>query len=393
MTTPRESRSLRAVALAHAFPRDEHDPVGLFVLQLARALQAQSIETHVVAPSAAGLAAREVLHGVPVRRYRYAPRPLETLAYTGTMGEQVRGSWSSRIGFAGLLFAGLRAAASEARRIRADLIHAHWWIPGGLVGIAASRLTRAPLITTMHGSDVRLLGGGGAARLFGMVARGSSELTAVSTWLADAAGAVAGRPVHVAPMPVSIDAFPAGATRREPRLLFVGKLTEQKGLRFLLEALARCASRPTLEVVGAGRVDDAGLRARAADLGLADRITWTPILPQAELARRYRESAALVIPAIDEGLGLTAVEAALSETPVIAFASGGLVDGVVDGETGILVPPGDVPALAAAIDALMTDPARARRLGAGGRSMAIGRFGEEAVAARYAELYRRVVEG
>lgn len=391
MTSSNASSPLRVIALAHAFPRDERDPVGLFVLQLAKALQAQSIETHVVAPSAAGLAAREVIHGVPVRRYRYAPRALETLAYTGTMGEQVSRSWSSRAAFAGMLLGGLRAAVSEARRVHADLIHAHWWIPGGLVGAAASRLTHLPLVTTMHGSDVRLLGRGKPSRLFGTVARRSSALTAVSSWLASAAEREAGRPVAIAPMPVRIDSFPPGASTRESRLLFAGKLTEQKGLHYLLDALARCVSKPTLEVVGAGRVDDTGLRARAAELGLADRITWTPLLPQAELGRRYREVAALVVPAIDEGLGLTAVEAALSETPVIAFASGGLVDGVIDGETGLIVPARDVAALAASIDALMADPQRARRLGAGGRAMAITRFGEEAVAATYARIYRSAI--
>lgn len=385
------ARPLRVLALAHAFPRDAHDPVGLFVLQLAKALDREGIETHVVAPSATGLTPREVIDGIPVRRYRYAPRSLETLAYTGTMGEQVKGSWASRFAFMGMMACGLRAAMSEARRIGADLIHAHWWIPGGLVGATASRLGAVPLVTTMHGSDIRLLDGATATRLFRVVARRSAEMTAVSSWLAGRAREVSGRIIEVAPMPVRVASFPPGPATRPQRLLFVGKLTEQKGLHHLLDALARCVSKPTLEVVGAGRVDDEPLRARAEALGIAHRIMWTPMLPQAELAHRYREAAALVIPAINEGLGLTAVEAALSETPVIAFASGGLVDGVIDNRTGLLVPPQDVAALAAAIDALMIDPARARALGAAGRTMAVARFGEDAVAARYAAIYRRAV--
>ena len=96
-----------------------------------------------------------------------------------------------------------------------------------------------------------------------------------------------------------------------------------------------------------------------------------------------------MIPALDEGLGLTAVEAALSQTPVIAFASGGVVDAVVNGKTGILVPPRDVDQLAAAVDRLVEDPAEAARLGREGRRFALERFGAESVAAIYAELYRR----
>ena len=196
----------------------------------------------------------------------------------------------------------------------------------------------------------------------------------------------------VAPMPVRTEDFPAGPAVREPRLLFVGKLTEQKGLHFLLQALARCRTRPSLEVVGAGRVNDRDLREQALALGIADRITWTPILPQVELGKRYRDARALVIPAIDEGLGLTAVEAALSGTPVIAFASGGVVDAVRDGETGILVPARDVERLATAIDRLVDEPAEAARLGGAGRRFALGRFSAAAVAAGYAELYRRASE-
>lgn len=379
---------MRVVALAHAFPRSAEDPVGLFVAQLALALRTEGIETMVVAPSAPGLAARDEFMGIPVRRFRYAPEALETLAYTGTMGEQVRGSLGAKLAFAGLLVNGTRAARAAAHEFGAALYHAHWWIPGGLAGAWAGRRDGRPLVTTMHGTDVRMLGSGLGRRLYRTVASRSHALTAVSTWLADSAMQVHPKPVVVAPMPVRTDDFPPGPPERHPRLLFVGKLTPQKGLPALLDALAICRTRPQLEVIGAGRVDDRSIRERADALGLGDRIRWMPILPQAELAKRYREACALVIPATDEGLGLTAVEAALSETPVIAFASGGLTDVVQHERTGLLVPPGDVQALAAAIDRIGEDPAQARRLGAGGRRFALERFSAAAVAQRYAGLYR-----
>ncbi len=379
---------LRVVALAHAFPRTHDDPVGLFVAQLALALRGEGIETTIVAPSALGLASHDSFEGLAVRRYRYAPRALETLAYTGTMGDQVRASWGARLAFAGMLANGLRRTLAAAREQDAHLIHAHWWIPGGLTGAAASGIKGLPLITTMHGTDVRMLDSVAGQRLFGMVAEQSASLTAVSSWLARRAEQVGGREVLVAPMPVRAEDFTPGPPAREARLLFIGKLAPQKGLQHLLEAMALCRSRPTLEVVGAGRVDDRALRDRAAALGLAERITWTPILPQAELAKRYRDACALVIPAIDEGLGLTAVEASLSETPVIAFDSGGLPDTLVDGETGHLVPPADVRRLAWAIDDLVERPAKARAFGAAARRFALGRFSAAAVASTYARLYR-----
>ena len=189
-------------------------------------------------------------------------------------------------------------------------------------------------------------------------------------------------------MPVVADLFHPGTSRDPNRLLIVGKLTEQKRLHHLLKAMSLARTRATLDVVGAGRVQDSHLQDMAASLGLADRITWHPLLTQAELAVLYRTAAVHVIPALDEGLGLTAVEALLSETPVIAFDSGGIPDIVRPDRTGVLVPPGDVAGLARAIDRMLGDAALRDRLGGGGRAYAMEHFGPAAVAASYARLLR-----
>jgi glycosyltransferase involved in cell wall biosynthesis len=130
------------------------------------------------------------------------------------------------------------------------------------------------------------------------------------------------------------------------------------------------------------------VRALAHELGLDDRIEWLPILSQSELAVQYRRAAIHVIPALDEGLGLTAVEALLSETPVVAFDSGGMPDVVVHGQTGLLVPPGDEAQLARALDELLEHDPRRASMGREGRAHALSVFGPRVVARRYAALYR-----
>ena len=99
------------------------------------------------------------------------------------------------------------------------------------------------------------------------------------------------------------------------------------------------------------------------------------------------------MPAVEEGLGLVAAEALLCETPVVAFASGGLTDLIVDGRTGLLVPPGDVGALARALDDLLARPDRGAGLGTAGRQAMLAAFGPDAVATRYAGIYRTVMAG
>src|SRR5215207_911107 len=195
---------MRVLFLAHAYPRHAGDPVGSFVGNLAVALREHGVRVTVSAPSAQGLAAFEELDGIPIHRFRYAPARYETLAYTGTMGAQVRDSVSGKAAMLAYLAASHRAAWLLSRRQPFDLIHAHWWFPGGLVATGLSSAARLPFVTTLHGSDLRLATSFPfGRRLFAHVARRASAVTAVSSWLARGAEELApGLAVSVAPMPV-----------------------------------------------------------------------------------------------------------------------------------------------------------------------------------------------
>lgn len=384
---------MKVLCLAHSFPRFPSDPVGSFVLRLAVALRGEGVETRVLAPSAPGLAAREEYEGIVVERFRYAPARLETLAYSGTMRDQVRDSWAAKATLGMLVGAQLLRSLRMRGGFRADLVHAHWWFPGGMVGNWLRRWWHVPLVITMHGSDVRLARNSrAAAGLFRRVLTRADAVTTVSSWLAAETTTIAPT-VHpiVAPMPIKPDLFHPGGPRPPDTLLFVGKLNLQKGIEHLLRALALMRARPTVDVVVGVGSAPADVAALAQSLGVADRLRWFPLLPQDQLAERYRACTALVMPAVEEGLGLVAAEALLCETPVVAFASGGLTDLVVNGQTGMLVPPGDVAALAGALDDLLARPDRGASLGVAGRQAMLATFGPEAVATRYAGIYRKVV--
>ena len=385
---------MRVLALAHSFPRTADDPVGSFILRLAVALRSEGVETRVIAPMAPGLARREAFEGIEVRRFRYAPASWETLAYQGDLKDQAR-SLPGMLKLSAFLVAEYVAALMEARDFQPDVIHAHWVLPSGLVALALAGARRVPLVTTSHGTDVRLALGNPpvAGRLFAEVIRGADAVTMVSSWLAQEAKGLAPdvEPV-VAPMPVLPDHFHPGGTRDGNRLLFVGKLNTQKGIGHLLKALSRMRARPVLEIVmGVGSERDRGpTEALAQSLGVAEQLRWFPLLSQAELVRRYQEATALVAPFVGEGLGLVPIEAQLCEAPVVGFASGGLTDIVQTERTGLLVPPGDAVALAEALDRLLALPDRGATWGREGRRRALEAFGPAGAARRYAELYRRL---
>jgi glycosyltransferase involved in cell wall biosynthesis len=384
---------MKVLFLAHSYPRFATDPVGSFVLRLAVALRGQGIEVEVLAPSAPGLAGEEQFEDVPVHRFRYAPGGFENLAYTGTMRDQVRGSLAAKLWLGSFLAAQAAAAVRLRRRFEARLVHAHWWFPGGLVGTALKDWWGTPLVTTMHGSDVRVAQSSALARpLFQYVMSNSDSVTTVSRWLADETqGLVPSTRPLVAPMPIKPDLFyPPDTSRAANTLLFVGKLNRQKGIEYLLRALALMRHKPTVDVVvGVGSAPE-DVRALAETQGVAGQLRWHPLLPQAELAERYRHATALVMPASDEGLGLVAAEALLCETPVVAFASGGLLDLIDHDQTGLLAPAGDAAALARAVDDLLDRPDRGAALGRAGRAAVLARFGAHAVAQRYATLYHEL---
>lgn len=381
---------MRVLFLTHAYPRSTGDAAGSFVLRLARALREQDVEVEVVAPAAEGLASHDAFEGVPVERFRYAPRRYESLAYTGTMAEQVQASWSARLSLVGFLGSEFTSAVRARRRFEPQLVHAHWWFPNGLAGTWVARLGHIPLVTTFHGTDIRLARGVPAARpLLRHVVRHSARITAVSHWLAREAAALlpGGAMPTVAPMPASTDLFHPDGGPRGDRLLFVGRLKKQKGVAHLLRALSLMRAAVALDIAGTGE-EEASLRQLAASLGLSDRVRWLGQQSQEGLAELYRRAAAVVVPSIDEGLGLVAVEAQLSGVPVIGADSGGLPDVIHHERTGLLVAPGDPAALAAAVDGLFAREDRGLAFGEAGRMYALATFAPESAARRYAEVYR-----
>jgi glycosyltransferase involved in cell wall biosynthesis len=384
---------MKVLFLTHSFPRTPGDAPGSFILRLATALRGEGVDTSVVAPAAPGLEHYDRIENVPIERFRYAPRKYETLAYGGNMATQVQASWSAKVTMLGFLGAEFRTAVQARRNFEPDVVHAHWWFPNGLVGTWLAKMANVPLVTTLHGTDVRLARTVAFSRPgFRHVMHHSTQVTAVSRWLAAEASQVVSAPSPiVAPMPVAAELFSPGGVRDEKRLLFVGRLNKQKGIELLLHAVSRMPNTSIqLDVVGDGDDRDA-LQQLALGLGIADRVHWHGALPQPKLADFYRRAAALVVPSVNEGLGLVAVEAQLCETPVVAFDSGGLPDIVQHDRTGILVSEVDAGALAAALVSLLERDDRGAALGAAGRLHALATFAPESVARRYADIYRSAI--
>ena len=380
---------MNVACLTHAYPRWDGDVAGAFIERLVLALQARGHGVHVVAPADAGVGGEELRHQTPVTRVRYAPARWETLAYRGTMVAAAR-SPAGLLWAASLVQRQARVLARLWRDERLDVVHAHWWIPAGVSAWLAGR----PYVVTLHGTDVALLERSRAARLVGRrVLHGAAAVTAVSSYLAvRAARAVQLQPgrILVQPMPIDTQGF-SRTSRGGGGIVTVGRLTSQKRIDLLLDALAELRTRgrtPALTIVGNGPARP-GLERRVAELRIAGQVRFLGEVPPERVPDAVGDADVFVFPAVGEGLGLVAAEALLLGVPVVATRDGGGVTDIVP-ETGAgrLVSP-DAREIARAIEELALDP-ESRRLAAVAGVALRRRFDPAVVAQRFEALYSEV---
>lgn len=392
---------MKVLVLASTFPRWPGDRQPTFIADFCRHLP--DCEVHVLVPGAAGAKASEVVDGIQVHRFRYAPvARWQMLAYGGGMLANVRGNPLLFLLLPLFLAAVLFSAWRLARRERIDIVHAHWIIPQGVVGaMLRLLLPRSRLLVTSHGGDAYAFNGRIGRALKRFVLGRADRVTAVSSLLRDDLAndlGLATAPT-VAPMGVDLTRFGSEAVTRQRRFCFVGRLVEKKGVDQLLDAYAQARSvtgdrLPPLLLVGDGPLREQ-LAAQAQRLGIAAHVTFAGWQDPAAVPAMMAESLAVLVPSITardgdrEGLGLVAVEALAAGTPVIAYDYGAIRDVVTPGVNGLLVPPGDIAALARAL----ADVAAGNTLpviDAGKRDAIRRRFDWRQVAAGYRALYGEI---
>lgn len=395
----------QVLSLASTYPRWQGDTEPAFVHHLNRELQA-SIRTTALAPHAPRAARQEEIDGVPVLRFRYAPEPLERLAYDGGMLANVRGAAWKWLLLPTFLLAQVFAIRKAVRSRKVDVIHAHWLIPQGLAAVlalASLRGRKPRLLCTSHGGDLYSLDGKAGRWLKRWIIRRCDALTVVSHAMQEDAGELFGELPPTRVIPMGTDAArlftPVPAEQRSPeRLLFVGRLVEKKGAGFLLEAFARLHARSTrlrLEIVGDGPLR-AELEQQAQELGIAAAVDFAGALPHAEVARRMQTCGLFIMPAVraesgdQEGFGLVITEALACGCTVVASDLPPIRDIIIDGETGIMAEPGNSSELARKMEQLLRDPARSAELGNRGRKHVENNFDWSVVARRYSEFLQQL---
>jgi glycosyltransferase involved in cell wall biosynthesis len=249
---------------------------------------------------------------------------------------------------------------------------------------------------------------GAAAR--NLLLRDADAFVAMSRAIAAECLAAGAAPERVVRLPHGVDTTrfsPASAEERRALraqqhlpesavvVIYTGRLLRGKGLETLIDAFAAVAGgdpRAWLMIVGSGEGQtlsvEPQLRESVRQRGLDERVVFTGRVE--DVAERLRASDVFVFPSEFEALGISLIEAAACGLPAVATRTGGIVDVVEDGVSGLLVPPADAAALASAMSALVADPERRGRMGRQARQIARDRFDLEDSVCRYAALFREL---
>jgi len=351
------------LVLASTYPRWRDDPEPGFVHELSKRL-AGGFRVIVLCPHAPGALPREMMDGVEVLRYRYAPERFETLVNDGgIVGNLRRAKWKLLL-VPGFVLAQAWAAWRLLRKDRIDVIHAHWLLPQGLIAALLQLLPgrKVPFVVTSHGADLYALRGGLMDALKRFVVRRAAAATVVSTAMRESLCAVGAPASKISVLSMGVDVsqrFTADASvwRSADEILFVGRLVEKKGVAYLLRAMPRVLlQRPDvrLSIAGFGP-EEMNLRALADQLGIAHRVHFLGALPQLELPALYRRAALFVAPFVraesgdQEGLPVALMEAAACGCPILAGDVPGLRDILGEHTDAVVLDPRDEALLSARI--------------------------------------------
>lgn len=290
-------------------------------------------------------------------------------------------------------------AALAWRRVtgRANVLHinlsSHGSTSRKIILAAASRMLGIPYVIHLHGSRMRQYWLGASTKKRAQIAKMFGEASRIlvlgEVWrefVTEHAPASVG---HVTILPnATRKAKLRHVPSKQVRILFLGRVGERKGVPQLIEALAQLPRDGSWTATIAGDGDLSDAQAQIAGAGLTEMVSLPGWVGPAEVEQHLANADILTLPSFDENLPMSVIEGMAAGLAVVATPVGATEEIVRDDETGLLVPPGDSNALAQALQSLVIDEARRKRLGAAARAYHAEHLEIEPYARRLAEIWR-----
>lgn len=394
---------MKVLFVVTAFPRFEGDVITPWLVETIRRLQDKNISIDVFTSAYRGLK-ENTIYGIKVHRFRYFWRKWEKLTHDETVPDRLRKGILYKLLALLYIFGGTLGIIQHCLKNKYDIIHCHWPFPHIIFGYAASRFGKSKLISSFYGVELRWVKSKLLIfkPLLKFAIKKSNAVTAISNYTAKEITEIAPTDIAIIPfgaaVAVSDQKLPIPKDSTIMNILFVGRLVERKGVKYLIEALEIVNKKivADLTIVGEGG-EKTNLESLAKEKKLEDKVNFTGKVTQSQLEDFYRKCDIFVLPAVTdskgdtEGLGVVLLEAMSYHKPVVASALGGILDIVKNGENGFLVPEKDPVKLADAILQIIQQPELRNRFGEAGYNYANRNFSWEKIVSDIKKLYKEVL--
>ncbi len=398
--TGKYNDSKAILVLTHSYPRYKGDFAGNFVRLFAEEAQGLGLKVYVLAPSAPKVITRENIDGIKVRRFRYFIKQWEDLAYKGDMHKRAFKNFSGLVKFMLFSLSFFFSGLSLALKPKISLIHAHWWIPSGIIGFFISIVTGRPLALSIHGTDLRIVSPRGIIGLLSKVVFGRARFITVPSRylrcrLLELVPQVKEK-VFVFPTPVEPAFFELPVEEEHHiwgRILIVARLSRQKNIGCAIKALnilVRKGLKLRLVIIGEGELAQE-LRGLVEKLRLSDYVEFHGFLRTHDIIPEYDRSWIFVLPSVKEGFGLVVVEAQARGIPVLGANSGAIPELLKPGKTGFVFDPESPEELANLIERLYNNKGLWMRFSAEAVRWAQEKFSYKASAKQLHKLYEAFI--
>lgn len=393
----------KILVLSSTFPRWENDHEPPFVYELSKRLS-DNYEVYVLAPHTPGSKSDENLQNLNIHRFKYAPERLEKLAYNGGMSTNLRLHPSRYLLVLPFIIAELFSAIRITRKENIDLIHAHWIIPQGLVAIITAAIVKnhPRTLITAHGADVYTRKGGLVSSLKRFILNRCDHLTVVSHGMSESVKKLNPKcNLDIIPMGTDLTYtfVPDVSKQEKSKIIFVGRLVEKKGVKFLIDGINQLHSiYPDLSLVIIGHgPEKTALQEYADALGISNRIIFTGGLPQAEIPSYLQQSSIAIFPFIQagdgdqEGFGLVLVESMGCGCATITTGLPAVKDIIRHRITGICIDEGNPSDIVEGVTELLEDEALRTRLSESGRKYVVSKYDWSVIANSYLALIDKLL--
>jgi len=386
------------LVLASTYPRWKEDHEPRFIHELCKRLTSK-FNVIALVPDAKEADPSGIFENVEVIRYRYAPKPLQSLVNNGGIVANLKTYLWKWLLIPSFLFSQFFAVKALLRKRKIDAIHAHWLLPQGWIAHQLTKKMNIPFVVTSHGGDLYGLQGHLLTQEKKKIAEGATAMTVVSSAMKAYLEKqnIYPKQVHIIPMGIDLRTrFVPNSSieRKKYELLFVGRLVPKKGVNFLLDALAILINKYPqlrLKIVGFGP-EEASIKAQIKALDLDHVVDFIGALAQEKLPELYQSATAFVAPFIradngdQEGLPVAFMEAIGCGCPAVVGQVAGIEDLLGSDFKDVAVDPKNINELVSAISQILEQPESALKRSKRIRQNTIDFIDWENVAERYVFL-------